>query len=51
MNTNFLIQNTPSKPNCVSWGQELMYKANEELSIFNDVVKLHQLTKYFKGSQ
>lgn len=32
MNTNFLIQNTPSKPHCVSWGQELMYKAMRNLA-------------------
>ena len=39
------------KAHFVSWNQESMYKANEELSIFSYVVKLHRLTKYLKGSQ
>lgn len=39
------------KAHFVSWDQESMYKSNEELSISSDVVKLHRLTKYLKGSQ
>ena len=52
MNTNFLMHPPPKKKaHFVSWDQESMYKSNEELSISSDVVKLHRLTKYLKGSQ